>query len=94
MPVSPFGKPIPLSLDIIEEIARQAIESLEADALRTIRQSDLDKGKNLLERVEGVRRLLEDLRLAANSSYYRQLREASDRSNFIQNRIAQIKRKR
>jgi hypothetical protein len=61
-----------LKLELVEAVAKQVVEDLERDAIRTIRQRDPDKGKACLDRIEGVTQLLEAIRLAVGSSFYRQ----------------------
>jgi 4-hydroxyphenylpyruvate dioxygenase-like putative hemolysin len=78
----------PLTLDVIEEIAAQVIADLERDALRTIRQKDTEKGKAMLDQIDGVQHFLESLRLTANSSFYRQLHAAQQNADFTRNRSA------
>jgi hypothetical protein len=63
-----------LSLDMILEIAARTKETLERDALRTIRKADgREEGLNKLAQVEGIERFVEDLKQACGSSFYRQL---------------------
>jgi hypothetical protein len=62
-----------LSFDLIEKVAEQEKEQLTADAVRTIRQKDPERGMGCLNQIEGIDRFLEALRRACCSSYYRQL---------------------
>lgn len=87
-------KPVLLSLEVIEEIAKESIADLERDALRTIRKKDTERGKAMLDQIEGVEHFLESLRLRARSSYYRQLQAAQDGRDFIQRRLEEIKKRR
>lgn len=59
---------------------------------RTIRQKDTEKGKACLDKIEGVHHFLENLRLRANSSYYRQLREAQEAKESTRAHIERLKK--
>jgi hypothetical protein len=61
-----------LKMEFIEMIAKQVREDLERDALRTIRQRDAEKGKAILDRIEGIERFMDALHQACQHGFYRQ----------------------
>jgi len=67
-----------LTIEAIEEIARLEKEQLQADALRTIRQRDPEKGMGFLNQIEGIDRFVQSLHRACNSSFYRQLGQVQE----------------
>jgi|ERR1700687_1698268 len=84
-----------VSLDLIEEVAAQKTQYLEAEALRTIRQKDLEKGTVCLHKIDGVADLLYALKQAANSMTYRQRDQIIDkREPTVVDRIAEIGKRR
>lgn len=93
MKIIPLSVEIPLSLEKIEELAKQVIADLEAEALRTIRQDDVGRGKSCLDKIDGINRFVDHVQRFANSPYYRQVRAAEEHKQFLQNRIATLKRK-
>jgi hypothetical protein len=90
------GKPgvrIFVALELLEETAEQKIRDLEAEALRTIRQKNLEKGHACLEKIDGVRELLDSLKLVAGSMIGRQRGLVLDKPHTpVADRIAEIRK--
>jgi hypothetical protein len=61
-----------LKMELIEMVAKQVREDLERDALRTIRQRDAEKGKAILDRIEGIERFMGALHQACQHGFYKQ----------------------
>lgn len=61
-----------LNMKFIETIAEQVRSDLERDALRTIRQKDTEKGKALLDQIEGIDHFIDAIHQAARHGFYKQ----------------------
>jgi hypothetical protein len=59
-------------MEFLEMIAKQVREDLERDALRTIRQRDAEKGKAILDRIEGIERFMDAVHQACGHGFYKQ----------------------
>jgi hypothetical protein len=61
-----------LKMELIEMVAKQVREDLERDALRTIRQKDTEKGKAILDKIDGIDHFMDAIMQACQHGFYKQ----------------------
>lgn len=89
------GVRVYVALDLLEEVTEQKVKSFEEEALRTIRQKNLEKGHACLEKIDGARELFDAIKLAAGSVLERQRGLVLDKPHTpVADRIAEIRKSR
>lgn len=70
--MSSNGHGLVLKMELIEKVAKDVRGDLERDALRTIRQKDTEKGKAILDKIDGIDHFMDAIHQACAHGFYRQ----------------------